>query len=96
MVVGDPRLDNVRMGPLASLLTQRREVLGAAQRSCDGRLQLDHGRASSTSRARMHEKGAFVPPTLLYCTRAVARPRRFITVEAFGPVCTVVPYDTTR
>jgi oxepin-CoA hydrolase/3-oxo-5,6-dehydrosuberyl-CoA semialdehyde dehydrogenase len=37
------------------------------------------------------ERGAFLPPTLLYCRDTVSA-RAIHEVEAFGPVCTVVPY----
>jgi oxepin-CoA hydrolase/3-oxo-5,6-dehydrosuberyl-CoA semialdehyde dehydrogenase len=37
------------------------------------------------------EKGAFVAPALLFC-REPAKARAIHTVEAFGPVCTVMPY----
>jgi oxepin-CoA hydrolase/3-oxo-5,6-dehydrosuberyl-CoA semialdehyde dehydrogenase len=39
------------------------------------------------------ERGAFVPPTLLAC-RTPARARAIHEVEAFGPVATVVPYQS--
>lgn len=88
-VVGDPRLDNVRMGPVASV-GQRREVLEQL-----GRLQGDaetvFGPADSRVVGADSDKGAFVLPTLLYC-RDPSAARLVHSVEAFGPVCTVVPY----
>ena len=39
------------------------------------------------------DRGAFLAPTLLYC-REPAAARAVHTVEAFGPVCTLVPYDS--
>jgi oxepin-CoA hydrolase/3-oxo-5,6-dehydrosuberyl-CoA semialdehyde dehydrogenase len=92
VVVGDPRLDEVKMGPLASL-SQRREVterLSLLEREAEivcgdiRRMQLRGADAA---------KGAFMPPTLLYCRRGQAAPAVH-SVEAFGPVCTVVPYDS--
>ena len=91
VVVGDPRLEQVRMGPLASL-AQRREVLGRiaelrreAELVSDERLEL----AGADP-----DKGAFVAPSLLYC-REPKSAKAIHAVEAFGPVCTVIPYTST-
>lgn len=90
IVVGDPRLDQVRMGPVVSL-AQRREVLeqlGKLKRETqvvhggNGRLEL----AGANS-----EQGAFIAPTLLHCTDTNSA-TAVHEVEAFGPVCTVVSY----
>ncbi len=89
IVVGDPRLENVRMGPVASLAQQRevREQLAKLEREA----QLVHGGASVELAGADAEKGAFIPPTLLLCKDA-SRAKAVHEVEAFGPVCTVVPY----
>ncbi|HYB33532.1 MAG TPA: phenylacetic acid degradation bifunctional protein PaaZ [Steroidobacteraceae bacterium] len=94
IVIGDPRLDTVRMGPVASL-SQRREVLGRlgqltreAQVVCGGDAKVQPLGADA-------DRGAFVAPTLLYCREAGAA-RAVHSVEAFGPVCTVVPYDSVE
>ena len=90
-VVGDPRLEQVRMGPVASL-GQRREIqeqLGKLQEEAETLL----GGADLQVVGADAGKGAFVAPTLLYC-RAPREARQIHTVEAFGPVCTVVPYDS--
>ncbi|HEY0766902.1 MAG TPA: phenylacetic acid degradation bifunctional protein PaaZ [Steroidobacteraceae bacterium] len=92
IVVGDPRLENVRMGPVASL-SQRREVLEQlgklkreAQVVCGDGVRAQPVGADA-------DRGAFVTPTLLYC-REAGSARAIHSVEAFGPVCTLVPYDT--
>jgi oxepin-CoA hydrolase / 3-oxo-5,6-dehydrosuberyl-CoA semialdehyde dehydrogenase len=87
--VGDPRLEQVKMGPLASG-GQRREVLGQL-----GKLQREaqtvlDGKASDVLGAD-REKGAFLSPVLLYCADPHAA-AQVHAVEAFGPVCTVMPY----
>ncbi len=85
VVVGDPRLENVRMGPVASL-GQRREVreqLAKLEREA----QLVHGWSVLELAGADAEKGSFVPPTLLYCKDA-SRAKAIHEVEAFGPVCT--------
>jgi oxepin-CoA hydrolase / 3-oxo-5,6-dehydrosuberyl-CoA semialdehyde dehydrogenase len=89
VVIGDPRLDHVRMGPLASL-AQRREVLNRIEElrseaelvSGDSTLQLAGADAAV---------GAFMAPALLYC-RQPNKAKAVHGVEAFGPVCTVLPY----
>jgi oxepin-CoA hydrolase/3-oxo-5,6-dehydrosuberyl-CoA semialdehyde dehydrogenase len=91
IVVGDPRLEQVRMGPLASLAQRRevREQLSKLQR--EAQIVYGNGRDSETVGADA-QKGAFMAPTLLYCRDAGAA-REIHCVEAFGPVCTVVPYN---
>jgi oxepin-CoA hydrolase/3-oxo-5,6-dehydrosuberyl-CoA semialdehyde dehydrogenase len=92
VVVGDPRLAEVRMGPVASL-AQRREV-GEQLAKLEREAEVVYG-AGSSSRVEPigadADRGAFLPPTLLYCRDSSAA-RAVHEVEAFGPVCTVVPY----
>jgi oxepin-CoA hydrolase/3-oxo-5,6-dehydrosuberyl-CoA semialdehyde dehydrogenase len=93
VVVGDPRSEGVRMGPLVSL-AQREDVLariGQLRRETDlivGRLDSFEPKGADTRR------GAFIPPTLLRCRDPHAA-RAVHEVEAFGPVATVVPYRDT-
>jgi oxepin-CoA hydrolase/3-oxo-5,6-dehydrosuberyl-CoA semialdehyde dehydrogenase len=90
VVVGDPRLEQVKMGPLASL-AQRREVRDQVAR-LQREAQVVHGGASTFDVAGADsEKGAFLPPTLLFCRDTTAA-TAIHEVEAFGPVCTLVPY----
>src|SRR6202045_3975877 len=94
VVVGDPRLENVRMGPVASL-SQRREVLeqlGKLKREAEVVFG-DSGKAQPVGADA--DRGAFVSPILLYC-RDAGGARAIHSVEAFGPVCTLVPYDTVE
>ena len=89
-VVGDPRLEQVRMGPVVSL-GQRREVqeqLGKLRQETETLL----GDKDVEVVGADGEKGAFVAPTLLYC-RDPRSARHIHSVEAFGPVCTLVPYE---
>ncbi len=81
------------MGPLASL-DQRDEVRGARSAICrrmprSWRATPDEVRVSSGDA----EKGAFLNPVLLYCDTPFAA-EAVHDVEAFGPVSTVMPYDT--
>jgi oxepin-CoA hydrolase / 3-oxo-5,6-dehydrosuberyl-CoA semialdehyde dehydrogenase len=90
VTVGDPRLEQVRMGPLASLAQRRevREQLSRLQR--EAQIVYGNGRDAEVTGADA-EKGAFMAPTLLLC-RDASSAREIHSVEAFGPVCTVVPY----
>jgi oxepin-CoA hydrolase/3-oxo-5,6-dehydrosuberyl-CoA semialdehyde dehydrogenase len=91
VIVGDPRLEQVRMGPVASL-AQRREVLGQLAK-LEREAEVVHGNARQLEIAGADgERGAFIAPTLLYC-RDSARAAAIHEIEAFGPVCTVVPYE---
>ena len=91
IVVGNPRLERVRMGPVASL-SQRREVLGQLAK-LEREAQVVHGDGRQVELADADaDRGAFIAPTLLYC-RDPARAAAVHQIEAFGPVCTVVPYE---
>jgi oxepin-CoA hydrolase / 3-oxo-5,6-dehydrosuberyl-CoA semialdehyde dehydrogenase len=90
IVVGDPRLENVRMGPVASL-GQRREVIGQLAQLAQEAEIVCGGPAHPQPLGADAERGAFIAPTLLYC-RDAASARAVHSVEAFGPVCTLLPY----
>ena len=91
LVIGDPTLEPVNMGPLASL-GQRREVQGQlAKLTGDGNVVFG-GELALQPLGADPDKGAFVAPSLLHCPDANAA-RAVHTVEAFGPVCTVLSYD---
>ncbi len=93
IVVGDPRLEGVRMGPLVSQ-EQRTQVLGhVAELRGEADLvagNLDRFEVQGADRAR----GAFMPPLLLLARDPPAA-RAIHEVEAFGPVATVLPYRDT-
>ena len=91
--IGDPRLDQVKMGPLASA-GQRREVLTQLSKLQQEAHTVLDGKPSTVVGAD-GEKGAFVAPALLYC-KAPRSATRIHSVEAFGPVCTVVPYSNVE
>ena len=94
IVVGDPRQEKVRMGPVASL-AQRREVLEQLAK-LERETEVVCGRDGKFPLAGADaERGAFVAPTLLYC-KNTAGARAVHEVEAFGPVSTVVPYDSVQ
>ncbi len=93
IVVGDPRAEGVRMGPLVNQ-EQRTDVLArVAELGREADLvagNLEHFEVRGADRAR----GAFVPPLLLL-SRDPHAGRAVHEVEAFGPVATVLPYRDT-
>src|SRR5215472_15568963 len=90
VVVGDPRLEQVRMGPVASL-SQRREVSEQLVKLRAEAEVVAGGDGKPSPLGADPDRGAFIAPTLLYC-RDAGRARAVHSVEAFGPVCTVLPY----
>jgi oxepin-CoA hydrolase/3-oxo-5,6-dehydrosuberyl-CoA semialdehyde dehydrogenase len=91
LVIGDPKLAAVNMGPLASL-AQRLEVRAQlAKLTAEGNVVYG-GALGLHPEGADAERGAFIAPTLLHCVDASAA-RAVHTVEAFGPVCTVMPYQ---
>jgi oxepin-CoA hydrolase/3-oxo-5,6-dehydrosuberyl-CoA semialdehyde dehydrogenase len=93
IVVGDPRVEGVRMGPLASL-AQRDEVLDrvAELRRESELVAGDPGSFEVSGGNR--DRGAFLPPMLLLCRDAAAS-SAVHSVEAFGPVSTIIGYQDT-
>lgn len=91
-VVGDPAAEGTRMGALASL-DQRQEVRDRIQDlSADAEVVAGQPDAVSVASGDA-EKGAFLNPVLLYCGKPFEA-TAVHDVEAFGPVSTVMPYDT--
>jgi oxepin-CoA hydrolase/3-oxo-5,6-dehydrosuberyl-CoA semialdehyde dehydrogenase len=92
VTIGDPAVEGVRMGPLASKAQVRDVRDSAAKLLAAGELvfgHLDDFDVVGADRAR----GAFFPTMLFAC----AEPFRYSEphdVEAFGPVNTVMPYAT--
>ena len=94
VVVGDPSRDEtVTMGALASLGQRdevRERVTALLQSS-----ELVYGRLEGVKvRGADGDKGAFLSPILLYCDDPVNR-SDVHDIEAFGPVCTLIPYEDT-
>jgi oxepin-CoA hydrolase/3-oxo-5,6-dehydrosuberyl-CoA semialdehyde dehydrogenase len=90
--VGNPASDDVDMGALVSLA--QREEVRAAVTTLSSECQLVHGNPDSFALIDADPKrGAFFPPLLLRCTNPDAQAPH--AVEAFGPVSTLIPYDST-
>lgn len=89
--IGNPALKDVDMGALASL-GQRDEVRARiAELSAEASVQFGNGDDFEVQDADAR-KGAFFMPTLLLCERPITS-RAVHSVEAFGPVSTVLPYE---
>ncbi|MCC7232226.1 MAG: phenylacetic acid degradation bifunctional protein PaaZ [Bacteroidia bacterium] len=89
-VIGDPGVEGVRMGPLASkgqvkdVKEKVRQLMNASEVVYGDLDHVDVVGADS-------ERGAFISSMLLYCNDPLHRMEPH-TIEAFGPVSTVMPY----
>jgi oxepin-CoA hydrolase / 3-oxo-5,6-dehydrosuberyl-CoA semialdehyde dehydrogenase len=96
VVVGDPRAEGVTMGALASL-EQLRDVHAAVQSMLDAGGELAYGTLDSPPAKQADgtvgvvEDGAFMSPVLL--TWADADAEAVHSLEAFGPVSSVIGYE---
>lgn len=91
-VVGDPAVDGVTMGALASH-AQRADVAERVARLCR-HAELVHGAPDGFAPVGDGTaEGAFFAPTLLLSRDPHAADDAVHEVEAFGPVSTLLPYD---
>lgn len=91
VVVGNPDSEGVTMGPLASL-EQREEVLRALKALSESATVVSGDPGNFTVEGADARRGAFLPPILLRSDSSSARAPH--DVEAFGPISTVLPYDS--
>lgn len=91
VTVGDPSIEGVRMGALASK-DQQRDVAAQVDRLLAGN-ELIYGRPEELKLVGdgVHD-GAFFAPTLVMCRNAMENDAVH-DVEAFGPVSTLMTYD---
>ncbi len=92
VVVGDPAKEEVTMGALASQ-EQRAEVLERVGELLQFSELVYDGTREGRLQADDPEAGAFLAPQLLYCEEPLTQ-RRVHEIEAFGPVTTIMPYDS--
>jgi oxepin-CoA hydrolase / 3-oxo-5,6-dehydrosuberyl-CoA semialdehyde dehydrogenase len=93
VVVGDPRDDSVRMGPLVGL-GQREDVRSAAARLAQtGRIVFGSVKSApeNLSATADFERGAYMSPILFrFDDPAMIEPH---SIEPFGPISSLLPYD---
>jgi oxepin-CoA hydrolase/3-oxo-5,6-dehydrosuberyl-CoA semialdehyde dehydrogenase len=90
--VGDPRTEGIRMGPLVgkSQVEDVRKNVEALEKESE----LVFGGPDNFELASGDKsRGAFFPTTLLYCDSPLSAEAPH-TIEAFGPVNTVMPYSS--
>ncbi|MCL4129132.1 UNVERIFIED_CONTAM: hypothetical protein GTU68_032815 [Idotea baltica] len=90
--VGDPSLKDTDMGALVSL-NQRRDVQEKLQ-TLSTECETVFGAGALEVNGADANEGAFMLPRLLHCTDP-ANALHVHSVEAFGPVATVMPYANT-
>ncbi|HUR92734.1 MAG TPA: phenylacetic acid degradation bifunctional protein PaaZ [Gemmatimonadaceae bacterium] len=92
--IGDPSVEGVKMGPLAG-----RAQVGEVRRSLEALLRAGERVYGDPDQFDVvgadRERGAFFPTTLLYCEKPLDRDEPH-SVEAFGPVNTVMPYSSVE
>jgi oxepin-CoA hydrolase/3-oxo-5,6-dehydrosuberyl-CoA semialdehyde dehydrogenase len=88
--VGDPALEGVTVGPLATAAQLRDVKAGIERLAAESTVVLGAGAFEKLGVAG--DKGYFVPPTLLR-TKDAAASRVVHEHEVFGPVATLLPYD---
>ncbi len=91
-VTGNPRNEAVRMGPLVNRAQQAAALDGIRKLANEAKIVT--GGADGFAPVDADPKlSAFVAPTLLYCADPKAG-KAVHEIEVFGPVCTLMPYDT--
>ena len=90
VTLGDPARDDVRMGALVSL-EQRERVRGTLEQLKREAEVVIGGERELLGGDR--ENGAFLDPTVLYCPAPLTATGPH-ELEAFGPVVTLLPYDS--
>jgi len=88
--IGDPRLKTTRMGALVSV-AQKRDVLAKAALIGQEAERVYGDPDRFTIEGADKEAGAFVPPMLFHCPDPDSA-RAVHTIEAFGPVSTIMGY----
>ncbi|MFK7955365.1 MAG: phenylacetic acid degradation bifunctional protein PaaZ [Lysobacterales bacterium] len=93
-VLGNPTVKGVRMGPLVGN-DQRDDVWAAVDALTAQGCQIVHGgqREFSVTEADA-QAGAFFPATLLACDNPLATTEGPHAIEPFGPVSTLMPYQS--
>jgi len=91
-VVGDPTIENVRMGALASHAQVKDVAERVAELSKGAEIVYGAGTHAFAPVGAGVAEGAFFAPTLLLASNPASHAAH--DVEAFGPVSTLMPYDS--
>ncbi|MBI1453336.1 phenylacetic acid degradation bifunctional protein PaaZ [Acinetobacter sp. FL51] len=92
VVVGNPELESVTMGALASIKQKQDVAERVEQLSQDAEIVFGSHLCQDFNIVAEHpENGAFYPPTVLVC-KSPNEAQAIHQVEAFGPVVTLMPY----
>lgn len=90
VVIGDPKLKEVRMGALAGL-SQKQEVLEKIQQLRQSQEIVIGDLNNYEVVGADKDKGAFLPPIVFYNDKPFEKTDCH-NIEAFGPVSTIIPY----
>ncbi|WP_295820538.1 phenylacetic acid degradation bifunctional protein PaaZ [uncultured Deinococcus sp.] len=90
VTMGDPTRDDVRMGALVSVEQRERVRETLRQLQAEARIVITN---ETPLLGGDPEKGAFLEPTVLLCESPLTA-RGPHELEAFGPVATLLPYDS--
>ena len=93
VVMGDPTVKGVRMGPLVGQeqCADIKETVALLSQHCD--VIYGGNDVEMTLEGEGVQPHAFYPPTLLYCASPMTTDAAH-SIEAFGPVSTIMPYET--
>jgi oxepin-CoA hydrolase/3-oxo-5,6-dehydrosuberyl-CoA semialdehyde dehydrogenase len=93
VTLGDPNAEGVRMGPLVgrSQRADIRETVNQLSEHCE--LIYGGNEATMTLIGDKVEEASFYPPTLLFCANPLTTDAPH-SIEAFGPVSTIMPYNS--
>ncbi|NQZ87721.1 MAG: phenylacetic acid degradation bifunctional protein PaaZ [Colwellia sp.] len=93
ITLGDPTAEGVRMGPLVGS-SQRRDIRATVDQLAE-HCEVIYGgnNAEMTLIGDNVDESAFYPPTLLYCAEPLTTDAPH-SIEAFGPVSTIMPYNS--
>ncbi|TKF37023.1 phenylacetic acid degradation bifunctional protein PaaZ [Enterovibrio norvegicus] len=93
VAIGDPSVEGVKMGPLIGK-GQREDVASQVSKLCEQADVLLGGNDAPMTIIGDHcSADAFYPPTVLL-SKNPSEDGYVHSVEAFGPVCTLLPYDS--
>lgn len=96
VVIGNPALENVTMGALASVKQKHDVAEKVEQLSKEADIIFgSHLRQDFDIQSDSLEKAAFYPPTVLLCKQP-SQAQSIHQIEAFGPVVTLMPYTDVQ